>query len=186
MVGLETEGLTVLLLLVVLVQLPPGLETEDLMLHVVLQDGGDLTLLILCGLDMGDFMILRGLASSGEPTVLDSTGLHVAEFLRLMLARVAAHKVWLAGLLTDEHSGPKHVEGLVVDDTMLLPPGLEMQLEDLGLQDREEASIDAELTGVPVLHSLGVRLVCWNATGFNLGLFVEPHWFSSRGCPQTG
>lgn len=46
--GLEMDGLTVLQLLAVLVQLPPvGLETDDLMLQVVLQDGGDLTLLIL-------------------------------------------------------------------------------------------------------------------------------------------
>lgn len=124
------DSLAVLLLLVAAVQLPPvGLETDDLMLHVVLQDGGDRTLLMLCGLDMGDLMTLSGLVSGGEPTVLDSTGLHVTEFLLLMLARVAAHKVWFPGLLTDEHSGPKHV-GLVVDDTMLLlPPGLEMQLD---------------------------------------------------------
>lgn len=48
MAGLEMEGLTVLLLLAVLVQLAPvGLETDDLMLQVVLQDGGDLTLLML-------------------------------------------------------------------------------------------------------------------------------------------
>lgn len=104
------EGLTVLQLLAVLVQLTPvGLETDDLMLQVVLQDGGDLTLLILWGLDIGDLMTLSGLVSGGEPTVLDSTGLHVAEFLRLMLARVAAQDVWLTGLLTDEHTGPKHV-----------------------------------------------------------------------------
>lgn len=47
--GLEMEGIAVLQLLVVLPeQLPAvGLETEDLMLHVVLQDGGDLTLLML-------------------------------------------------------------------------------------------------------------------------------------------
>lgn len=46
--GLQMEGLIVLQLLVVPMQLPPvGLETDDLMLHVVLQDGGDLTLLIL-------------------------------------------------------------------------------------------------------------------------------------------
>lgn len=45
MAGLEMEGLTALQLLAVLVQLPPvGLETDDLMLQVVLQDGGDLTL----------------------------------------------------------------------------------------------------------------------------------------------
>lgn len=156
------EGLPVLQLLAVLEQLPPvGLETDDLMLHVVLQDGGDLTLLILWGLDMGDLMTLSGLVSGGEPTVVDSTGLHVAEFLRLMLARVAAHDIWLTGLLTDEHAGPKHVGGLVVDDTMLLlPPGLEMELEVWGLQDRDEASIVAELTGVPVVHSLGVVLDC--------------------------
>lgn len=125
------EGLAVLQLLAVLTQVPPvGLETDDLMLQVVLQDGGDLTLLILWGLDMGDLMTLSGLVSGGEPTVLDSTGLHVAEFLRLMLARVAAQDVWLTGLLTDEHIGPKHVGGLVVDDTiLLLPPGLEMELE---------------------------------------------------------
>lgn len=125
---------------------------------------------------MGDLMILRGLVSGGEPTVVDSTGLHVAEFLRLMLARVAAQDVWLAGLLTEEHTGPKHVGGLVVDDTiLLLPPGLEMELEVWGLQDRDEASIDAELTGVPVVHSLGVVLDCWKLNCFNLGLFVEPH-----------
>lgn len=48
MAGLEMEGLTVLQLLAVLVQLAPvGLETDDLMLQVVLQDGGDLTLLML-------------------------------------------------------------------------------------------------------------------------------------------
>lgn len=42
------EGLTVLQLLAVLVQLAlVGLETDDLMLQVVLQDGGDLTLLML-------------------------------------------------------------------------------------------------------------------------------------------
>lgn len=124
------DSLAVLLLLVPAAQLPPvGLETDDLMLDAALQDGGDLTLLILCGLDMGDLMTLSGLVSGGEPTVLDSTGLHVTEFLHLMLAKAAAHKVWLPGLLTDEHSGPKHV-GLVVDETMLLlPPGLEMQLE---------------------------------------------------------
>lgn len=88
------EGLTVLQLLVMLVQLPPvGLETDDLMLQVVLQDGGDLTLPILWGLDIGDRMTLSGLVSGGEPTVLDSTGLHVTEFLRLMLARVAAQDV---------------------------------------------------------------------------------------------
>lgn len=88
------EGLTVLQLLAMPVQLPPvGLETDDLILQVVLQDGGDLTLLILWGLDMGDLMTLSGLVSGGEPTVLDSTGLHVAEFLRLMLARVAAQDV---------------------------------------------------------------------------------------------
>lgn len=104
------EGLTVLQLLAALVQLTPvGLETDDLMLQVVLQDGGDLTLLILWGLDIGDLMTLSGLVSGGEPTVLDSTGLHVAEFLRLMLARVDAQDVWLTGLLTDEHTGPKHV-----------------------------------------------------------------------------
>lgn len=94
MVGLEMEGLTVLQLLAMPVQLPPvGLETDDLILQVVLQDGGDLTLLILWGLDMGDLMTLSGLVTGGEPTVLDSTGLHVAEFLRLMLARVAAQDV---------------------------------------------------------------------------------------------
>lgn len=174
--GLEMEGLIVLQLLPVLVQLPPvGLDTDDLMLQVVLQDGGDLTLLILCGLDMGDLMTLSGLVSGGEPTVLDSTGLHVAEFLRLMLASVGTQFVWLTGLLTDEHTGPKHVGGLVVDDTiLLLPPGLEMELEVWGLQDRDEASIEAELTGVPELHSLGVVLGCWKLNGFNLGLFVGP------------
>lgn len=42
------EGLAVLQLFAVLVQLAPvGLETDDLMLDVVLQDGGDLTLLML-------------------------------------------------------------------------------------------------------------------------------------------
>lgn len=150
-----------LLLLAAAVQLPPvGLETDDLMLHVVLQDGGDLTLLMLCGLDMGDLITLSGLVSGGDPTVLDSTGLHVTEFLHLMLAKVAAHNVWLPGLLTDEHSGPKHV-GLVVDDTMLLlPPGLEMQLDVCGLQDREDASIEAEPVEVPVMHSLGVAPGC--------------------------
>lgn len=182
------EGLAVLQLLAVPVQLPPvGLETDDLMLQVVLQDGGDLTLLILWGLDMGDLMTLSGLVRGGEPTVLDSTGLHVAEFLRLMWARVAAQDVWLTGLLTDEHTGPKHVGGLVVEDTMLLlPPGLEMELDVWGLQDRDEASIVAELTGVPALHSLGVVLGCGKPNGFNLGLFVEPHWASSRARPHTG
>lgn len=136
---------------------------------------------------MGDLMTLSGLVSGGEPTVLDSTGLHVTEFLRLMLARVAAHEVWLTGLLTDEHRGAKHVGGLVVDDTiLLLPPGLEMALEVWGLQEREEASIDAELTGVPAVHSLGVALGCWKPNGFNLGLFVGPHWFSSKGRPHAG
>lgn len=139
------DGLTWLQLFAVLVQPPAvGLETDDLILQVVLQDGGDRTLLMLCGLDMGDLMTLSGLVSGGEPTVLDSTGLHVAEFLRLMLARVVAQGVWLTGLLTDEHTGPKHVGGLVVDDTMLLP-GLEIELEVWGLQDRDEASIEAEL-----------------------------------------
>lgn len=182
------EGLAVLQLLAVLVQLPPvGLETDDLMLQVVLQDGGDLTLLILWGLDMGDLMTLSGLVRGGEPTVLDSTGLHVAEFLRLMLAKVAAQDVWLTGLLTDEHTGPKHVGGLVVDDTiLLLPPGLEIELEVWGLQDRDETSIEAELTGVPAVQSLGVVLGCWKPNGFNLGLFVEPHWVSSRDRPHTG
>lgn len=136
---------------------------------------------------MGDLMTLSGLVSGGEPTVEDSAGLHVTEFLRLMLARVAAHEVWLTGLLTDEHSGPKHACGLVVDDTiLLLPPGLEMELEVCGLQDREEASMDAELTGVPEVHSLGVLLGCWKLNGFRLGLFVGPPWFSSRGRPHTG
>lgn len=172
--GLEMAGLIVLQLLAVLVQPPPvGLETDDLTLQVVLQDGGDRTLLMLCGLDMGDLMTLSGLVSGGEPTVLDSTGLHVAEFRRLMLARVGAQDVWLTGLLTDEQTGPKHAGGLVVDDTMLLlPPGLEMELEVWGLQDRDEASMDAELTGVPAVHSLGVVLGCWKLNGFNLGLFV--------------
>lgn len=171
------EGLIVLQLLAVLVQLPPvGLETDDRMLQVVLQDGGDLTLLILWGLEMGDLMTLSGLVSGGEPTVLDSTGLHVAEFLCLMLASAGAQDVWLTGLLTDEHIGPKHVGGLVVDDTiLLLPPGLEMELEVWGLQDKEEANIVAELTGVPAVRSLGVVLGCWKPNGFNLGLFVEPH-----------
>lgn len=67
--------------------LPVGLETDDLILQVLLlpppQGGGDLTLPMLWGLDMGDFMTLSGLVSGGEPTVvLDSTGLHVMEFLR--------------------------------------------------------------------------------------------------------
>lgn len=185
--GLETEGLAVMPLLAVLVQQPPvGLDTDDLMLQVVLQDGGDLTLLILRGLDKGDLMTLSGLVRGGEPTVLDSTGLHVAEFLRLMLARAAAQGVWLTGLQADEHTSPKHVGGLVVDDTMLLlPPGLEMALDVWGLQDRDEANIEAELTGVPVVRSLGVVLGCWNPNGFNLGLFVDPHWASSRARPHT-
>lgn len=128
--GLEMEGRAALQLLAAAQPPPVGLETEDLMLQVVLQDGGDLTLLMLCGLDMGERMTLSGLVSGGEPTVLDSTGLHVAEFLRLMLASVAAQDVWLTGLLTDEHMGPKQAGGLVVEDTMLLlPPGLEMELE---------------------------------------------------------
>lgn len=188
--GLEMEGLVVLLLVAVLMQLPPvGLETDDLMLQVALQDGGDLTLLILCGLDMGDLMTLRGLVRGGEPTVLDSTGLHVAEFLCLMLAIVGTHDAWPTGLLTDEHTGPKHIGGLVVDVTMLLlPPGLEMELEVWGLQDIDEASMAAELTGVSVsvaVHSLGVAPGCWKLNGFNLGLFVDPH-FSSKGRPHTG
>lgn len=158
MAGLEMEGLTALQLAAVLVQLPPvGLETDDRMLQVVLQDGGDLTLPKLCGLDMGDLMTLSGLVSGGEPTVLDSTGLHVAEFLRLMLARVAAQVVWPAGLLANEPPGPKHKGGLVVDDTMLLlPPGLEMELQVWGLQDTDVDSMEAELTGVVAAHSLGV------------------------------
>lgn len=158
MAGLEMEGLTALQLAAVLVQLPPvGLETDDRMLQVVLQDGGDLTLPKLCGLDMGDLMTLSGLVSGGEPTVLDSTGLHVAEFLRLMLARVAAQVVWPAGLLAVEPPGPKHEGGLVVDDTMLLlPPGLEMELQVWGLQDTDVDSMEAELTGVAAAHSLGV------------------------------
>lgn len=46
--GLEMDGLAGLQLLAVLVQPPPvGLETDDLMLQVVLQDGGDRTLLML-------------------------------------------------------------------------------------------------------------------------------------------
>lgn len=45
--GLAMDGFTALQLLAVLVQPPVGLETDDLMLQVVLQDGGDLTLLIL-------------------------------------------------------------------------------------------------------------------------------------------
>lgn len=105
---------------------------------------------------MGDLMTLSGLVSGGEPTVLDSTGLHVAEFLRLMLARVAAQDVWLTGLLADEPTGPKHEGGLVVDDTiLLLPPGLEMELQVWGLQDRDETSMEAELTELPAVHSLG-------------------------------
>lgn len=182
------EGLTVLQLLPVLVQLPPvGLETDDLMLKVVLQDGGDLTLLILWGLDIGDLMTLSGLVSGGEPTVLDSTGLHVAEFLRLMFARLVAHDVWLTGLLTDEHTGPKHAGGLVVDDTiLLLPPGLEMELEFWGLQERDETSIEAELTTVPAVHSLVVVLDCWKPNGFNLVLFLEPLRVSSKERPHTG
>lgn len=157
MAGLEMEVLTALQLAAVLVQFPPvGLETDDRMLQVVLQDGGDLTLPKLCGLDIGDLMTLSGLVSGGEPTVLDSTGLHVAEFLRFMLARVAAHVVWPAGLLADEPPGPKHDGGLVVDDTMLLlPPGLEMELQVWGLQDMDVDSLDAELTGVLAVDSLG-------------------------------
>lgn len=136
---------------------------------------------------MGDLMTLSGLVRGGEPTVLDSAGLHVTEFWRLTLARVAAHEVWLTGLLTDEHSGPKHAGGLVVDDTiLLLPPGLEMELEVCGLQDREEASMDAEFTGVPEVHSLGVLLGCWKLNGFRLGLFVGSPWCSSMARPHTG
>lgn len=129
---------------------------------------------------MGDLMTLRGLVRGGEPTVLDSTGLHVAEFLRLMLAKVAAQDVWLTGLLTDEHTSPKHEGGLVVDDTILLP-GLEIELEVWGLQDRDDASIEE----VPVEQSLGVVPDCGKPNGFNLGLFVEPHWVSSRGRPHA-
>lgn len=75
----------------------------------------------------------------------------------------------------------------MVDDTMLLlPPGLEMELEVWGLQDRDETSIEAELTGVPVVHSLGVVLDCWKPNGFNLELLVEPLWVSSRERPHIG
>lgn len=132
---------------------------------------------------MGDFMMFIGLVSGGEPTVLDSTGLHVAEFLRLIWAALWAQDVWLAGLLTDEHGGPKHAGGLVVEDTMLLlPPGLDIELEVCGLQDTDEPSRLPELRGVPVV---GVVPGCWKLNAFNLGLFVEPLWFSSRERPHT-
>lgn len=124
---------------------------------------------------MGDLMMLSGLVSGGEPTVLDSTGLHVAEFLRLVLGKVEAQDVWLIGLLTEEHIGPKHIGGLVVDDTMLLlPPGLEMELGVWGLQEIDGTSADAELTVVPVVDSLAVVLHCWKPNGFNLKFFVKP------------
>lgn len=59
----------------------------------------------------------------------------------------------------------------MVDDTiLLLPPGLDMELDVWGLQDTEEASIEPELTGVP---AVGVILGCWKPNGFNLGLFVD-------------
>lgn len=71
-----------------------------------------------------------------------------------------------------------------MDDTiLLLPPGLDMELDVWGLQDTEEASIEPELTGVP---AVGVILGCWKPNGFNLGLFVDPLRFSSRERPHTG
>lgn len=135
---------------------------------------------------MGDLMILSGLVSGGEPTVLDSTGLHVAEFLRLILGKVEAQDVWLMGLLTEEHIGPKHIGGLVVDDTiLLLPPGLEMELGVWGLQEIDGTRTEAELTVVPTVHSLGVVLQCWKPNGFNLKFFVKPLWASSSERPHT-
>lgn len=80
--------------------------------------------------------------------------------------------------------------GLVVDDTMLLlPPGLEMELEVWGLQDKDEARAEVEVA-MPVEPSPGVILACcktpWNPGDFNLGLPVEPHWLSSRARLHTG
>lgn len=71
--GLDPEGLK-------LPPLPVGLDTDDLML--VLQDSGVLTLPMLWGLEMGDFMTLKGLDSGGVPIVLDSAGLQVLELTR--------------------------------------------------------------------------------------------------------
>jgi hypothetical protein len=101
-------------------------------------------------------MTLSGLVRDGDPTVLDSTGLHVTEFLRWMWPSVCGTEgAWLSGLLMEECAGPKHVVGLVVDDTMLLllpppppPPTLwlETELDVWGLQLREDTCEEAELT----------------------------------------
>lgn len=76
--------------------LPVGLDTDDLML--VLQDGGVLTLPMLWGLEIGDFITLKGLASGGVPIVLDSAGLQVLELARWVSTRPEPTGPRLAGL----------------------------------------------------------------------------------------
>lgn len=191
MVGLEIDDEALMLLV-----LPVGLETDDdLMLVEVLHDGGERTLLMLWGLEMGERITLRGLVSGGDPTVLEPAGLQVAEFLlwTWLWARAGpAALCWLTRLLmVEQANGPPKQVGLVVDETrLLLPPGLEMELGVWGLQDRDKPKT-ADPAGVPdEQQSPGVELGCFGNPvegDFNLGLPADAaHWLSSRqGRPQT-